>query len=254
MTDLNFREGAFLGARLKIERAKQHIDEAERWVGRIYEINKDVLGLELNPDAEQYVFRHHFGIPDSSLGVIIGDAVHNLRVALDFVAAEVLAAAGQDPETAAFPIDETRHSLVTQRRYRDIERVAPDVARIIAELVGDNGIMLVALNQLDRADKHRLLLLSKLVSKIDAVCIDDENDPSSFQAGCFLVLPGPTPVTPGSPADLHNNKNNKPTFTISFLEVESIKDKPVIPTLRQFAQLVEGIVETLATHCIAGKP
>ena len=83
--------------------------------------------------------------------------------------------------------------MVTQPRYREIQRLAPDVAEIIADFVGPNGRHFLGLNKLDRIDKHRLLITTFAVAKVSVMCIDDENNPPVLAGASLFVLPGGIP-------------------------------------------------------------
>jgi hypothetical protein len=98
-------------------------------------------------------------------------------------------------------IDTDRDSLIEQPRYPEIERVAPDIANIIAEFVGSNGRQLVGLDHLDFIDKHRLLLTPLSVANVSVLRIDDENNaPGDLPRTTLIVLPtlplllGPLPI------------------------------------------------------------
>lgn len=47
-----------------------------------------------------------------NLGPIIGDAVHNLRAALDHIACEIVGRAEHDMTKIFFPMNDTRQALV----------------------------------------------------------------------------------------------------------------------------------------------
>jgi hypothetical protein len=87
------------GARIKIDRAKEHFDNLNMAIrtfgaGRPYrvEIKKDTY----NPSHEEYHFRSEAPIPDK-WGAILGDCVHNLRSALDLLVVELVLANGGVP-------------------------------------------------------------------------------------------------------------------------------------------------------------
>jgi hypothetical protein len=247
---------SFLDAELKIERANQHIRDLELWIARYLDACPYSVGVDADPQTGQprlYIIAPP--IEADPLAAIVGDAAHNLRAALDYMAIAILRPFGNDPKTASFPIDQNRQSLVTQPRYREIERVAPDIAQIIADFVGPNGRQFVGLNHLDRIDKHRLLITTIAMAKVQIVRIDDENHPPgtvSVPPPFLFLLPDGMPPRSGSAADFHNKRNGKAAVEICFGEGEPFENEPVIPTLIQLSELVSGIGQTLKAHIQGG--
>jgi hypothetical protein len=147
-------EGSFSGAELKIERANKHIRDAEGWITAYLDACPYSVGVDADLQTGQP--RLHIIAPPieaEPLATIVGDAAHNLRAALDHLAVAILRPLGIDPRSASFPIDQSRESLITQPRYLEIERVAPDIAQIIADFIGPIGGQFIGLNHLDRIDK-----------------------------------------------------------------------------------------------------
>src|SRR6266436_7992490 len=124
----------FQSAISKVEWANHHIRHLEEWLSDFIEIHEDSIVQNLNAEvqgATSFVGTA-FSVPDvSETTLIIGDAVHNLRSALDHIAYEILLPF-RDPKDSGFPTDKDRQTMVTQRRYREMETVAPDLAAIIA--------------------------------------------------------------------------------------------------------------------------
>jgi hypothetical protein len=247
---------SFLDAELKIERANQHIQDVEHWIATYLDACPYSVGVDADPQTRQprlYIIAPP--IEAGPLATIIGDAAHNLRAALDYVAVAILRPFGIDTKTTGFPIDKNRQSLVTQPHYREIERVAPDIAQIIADFEGPNGCQFVGLNHLDRIDKHRLLITTIAMAKIQVVCIDDENHPPeavSVPPPFLFLLADGMPPRKGSAADLHNKRNGKAAVEICFGKGEPFENEPVIPTLIQLSELISGLGQTLKAHIQGG--
>jgi hypothetical protein len=237
----------FARAKLKIERANQHIKDAERWVR--YFLDFSTFSLGITGDDKVFIKRPAPIAQTQVLAAIVGDAVHNLRTALDHIAFEILQRFGGHLEKAGFPIDKDRQSLTAQLRYQEIERVAPDVANIIANFMGSNGRQLVGLNRLTFIDKHRLLLTPVSVAKVSVLCIDDENNvPSDVPLATLLVLPKGAPLTPGSAAYLYNRRNGNMFVEVCFGKGEPFENEPIIPTLHLLSEHVSSIRQTLEAH------
>ena len=78
----------FRSVRAKIERAKEHRDILEREIQDAFEVESNRVGLrvEFDPESGYHVFRARTFPPEDLLvrfGLILGDALQNLRAALD---------------------------------------------------------------------------------------------------------------------------------------------------------------------------
>ncbi len=147
--------------RLKFRRAEHHFKELEANIcsycdGHFYEAERASKG-DQDPDIWLYVLRITKQ-PGPEIALPMGDVVHNLRAALDYLASALA------PEGAytTFPIltdDETR------TRFDHLVRgMASEAVAIIEELqprVADEPHLhpLAVLSRLDNADKHRNLVL-----------------------------------------------------------------------------------------------
>src|ERR1019366_9842997 len=159
--------------RSKIERAEHHIlDLQERWVDFIpdaYPVkSKD------DPQSGERVWYLAYAKPiPNDFRAIAGDAVHNLRCALDHICHHlaVIATSGAGPfDGLYFPIAKNAHIFRERLKAAEedktvadgiIKRLGPDAVKAIARLEpydGGGGAILYHLHQLDILDKHRLLL------------------------------------------------------------------------------------------------
>src|SRR5580704_5766723 len=187
---------SFRGSRLKVKRAYKHIEELETWLRDLAQsnINTAMSYKDRNPGSESYTINIQRPVGFSEdVAPIVGDAVHNLRAALDHIAsAIVIAGRKDDPAIAYFPLQDTRQSLVKSPDYGLIERVAPDLALEIADVIkpyktgGDSRFW--SLNRLDRMDKHRLLIptLTESGHRISAIREDQEDNPPSAPPGAIF--------------------------------------------------------------------
>jgi len=258
---------SFLGPRLKVKRAYKHIDELETWLRDLVQSNIDSTRAhkDANPGSESdtLVISRPSGY-SVEVGLIVGDAIHNLRAALDLVASAIIIAGNGDASKVYFPLGDTRQTLVGSAHYRLIESVAPDLATIIADIIkpyktGGNPNFW-ALNRLDRMDKHRVLIptIANACQHIVAIGPKQEDDPPAARPGAIYMICGTTTQESraprvGSAAYLHNQRSGYGTIEIGFGEGEAFENEPIIPTLRQLAQLVSGVIDSLESHCQRGE-
>jgi hypothetical protein len=158
MTDRN----PFDAARLKLRRARRHIDELTEQL-RAY-ISRSPFYLEL-ADAPSYLngkkwVLHVVESVPSDFSAIIGDAIHNLRSALDLMACELVRANNQSDSGVYFPFAESATELEGMIARRHMDRASAQVVDLIrstAPFKGGNAA-LRAIHDLDIIDKHQSLI------------------------------------------------------------------------------------------------
>jgi hypothetical protein len=111
--------------RAKVERAKKHLSDLEVARDRFIETKPYVILPERNPQTGDHIFKiTDITVPPAEIGLIAGDAIHNLRSALDHLAWQLVLANGQTPgNQTGFPIfDEA--AKYTARRHRYVQGMA----------------------------------------------------------------------------------------------------------------------------------
>jgi hypothetical protein len=106
--------GIFRGSRLKIERANKHIQELCSVVTAFFQTDPYRIDIENNPYRGLSQVRFQFtGALPSEVPLIIGDAVHNLRSALDLAVCHAISLGGGNPSKyTRFPFAENLDKLV----------------------------------------------------------------------------------------------------------------------------------------------
>lgn len=149
------------GCRAKIERAKNHISEFDRERVAFLDTNPYVVVTKFNPktDVTESIMGPLPSMP-TNLSTITGDAVQNLRSALDYLAAELVRSAGKDPKLVYFPICESAKKYMTDSKGKT-NGMPPEAKKLIDSIEpygGGYGDDLWILHTLNNADKHRLLM------------------------------------------------------------------------------------------------
>src|SRR5690242_7924369 len=96
----------FQAARAKIQRAKKLIAELEAETAAYLATKPAKWSTSIGPDDAgklRIEFKMQFEGAPESLITIVGDAIHNLRSALDMTAAEMARAAGKSDKNVYFP-------------------------------------------------------------------------------------------------------------------------------------------------------
>lgn len=260
----------------KVERAEHHIvnlcAEWDKFKTKAYEIvsNDD-------PDSGERIWRLKQAWPIPALfPIIVGDAVHCLRSALDHLVYRMAEVYCKKPPLIAglyFPTGENRDDFVdavmaaAEHKSRSIgvvKRLGPEAIEALKAIEaydGGKGAILRQVHCLDLIDKHRTLLTAALSNT--TVSLDPESiaryAKSLGVVGKFtpeqesLIYQtrslAPFPLNEGD--ILHRipiakaNENMKFTFQIAFREPEVLKGKAIAETLYKAAHLIRDIARTL---------
>jgi hypothetical protein len=142
----------FYGPRLKVERAEQHIGELEDIFAQYVRDNVKRLRGETVPTFPKYI------------PTVLGDALHNLRAALDHayhIVAEANCAVSSDRRQ--FPFGKHRQRLEDFIKKWKQQQITPSdkvIAAILDEIEPYEGgkLGLYGLHRLDITDKHTVLI------------------------------------------------------------------------------------------------
>lgn len=234
----------FRSARLKVERAKRHVMEAELCLcefasGKFHRVvskfnerrNYYELGLEVDP------------IPDE-FQLSVGDAIHNLRSALDHVVYGIAPSS-----RTGFPFHEKREDVERILSERSIRSAAPCLVPVILDEIrpyrsGDRQIWI--LNKLDNIDKHRFIIASYSKIKLSGVSAESESVTIRDQE---FIKDGPGFLS-GVASDLPYDVTScgKATITVSLVEKSIDLDDPAIPVLHTLIDLVANVIDVIDRH------
>jgi hypothetical protein len=155
----------FKQSKLKISRAKYHVSELDRaWTEF-----RDTVPYDINivddKSSQESVFlldvRHP--VPDH-FSVILGDAIHNLRSALDYLICDLARSAGQTRcEQNGFPI-KGKAQKFKSGTTRKLKGISPRAERLVLAIksIENLNYPLHLLNSLDVLDKHNSLVITTL--------------------------------------------------------------------------------------------
>jgi hypothetical protein len=235
----------FSGAKQKIERAEHHMsDLAEQF--RAF-VARRPHRFFIQPDAE--VGTMSIGVrflekPPSTLPLMIGDAIHNLRSALDHAAWELVGMdGGKQDRHLRFPTGDDRVSFEAScSGVRTPSQWVKDAIKSTEAFAGGAGDDLYQLNRLDNTDKHRAI-----VSTVRAtghppfkITSPDGRVMTRFKGNVFV---GEAPefvqfgrVGPGLMVELEDDAECPPDIFLAEPKVTSAMS--VVPLLRRFSQSV----------------
>jgi hypothetical protein len=240
----------FEGAKLKVDRAEKHIAEVEQLITEFASSNLHKLNIKLNADTglQEIVFESSHPFP-KSVNLAVGDAVHNLRSALDHTMMALIY--HLDPDTKIddihFPmrvdrkavIEALRNPVLTKAMGTDMGKLAHAVILDKIQPYGTREKPIRMLNKMDNIDKHRFLITLFTMSgmtgtgRIGAMNI----------IGSTLMSYRGTPVitSPG----IKIVGDFKPAIEIRLNEAKLPPYEPLIPTLHTIVSIVREAINAI---------
>src|SRR3990167_374263 len=227
----------FESAKLKVERAEQHIAYLQRTFKAFVETNNYNLSVSEDPKTSRTTIKVHFSdYRPQEFALVIGDAVHNLRTALDHATWELIGLdSGTRDRYTTFPTGDDKVNY--EASCNGIKTPRGDTKKFFIALAAYKsgpGVGLYTIHRLDITDKHTILIPSIHVALLKNVKLRHKEG-GSITIGQADVNLGPNGevfvVKTPAGAALEIDKEAKASFGIIFGEIEHLKFQPVIPTL-----------------------
>jgi hypothetical protein len=159
-------------ARLKLERGRKHLKTLDAEIQKFHEGDNEpyTVVCEFDPERAQNVARFKVlkSIPQHSWGLILGDAVHNARSVLDYIAWRL---AGSDPNDLLTLFHVCRHRAKFESLRFRLKRLHPNAFAEIRDLQpylspDPNHSLLWLLEELDARDKHKLIAMTQSITRV----------------------------------------------------------------------------------------
>lgn len=258
----------FQQARLKHVWANQHINRLHAFWKAFLETDFCHLAVEDQPDGGQLLRIVSVEALPGELVLSLGDAIHNLRSALDYTVSELL---GWKDTRLTFPMGEEREELISSFRTEPevvagktkgkgrnaaIEAAIPGIGRFIVDEIRPYkaaGGFLWPLNKLDGRDKHRLLIPVLIPQSIGGINVVDQNNNRMTNCGASVGAGGAVNLVAFGAGGVQIESYGKPTAEIFFNEPGIVEGQPVFPTLLQMSQAVAEAISLIDTF-VAGSP
>ncbi len=247
----------FHSSRLKIERAKQHINDLHSRILAFADTDFYSLSVDKNIKTGNYGLKVQVGKPlPDDFALIIGDAAHNLKSALDVALNEVIfRRLKRYDDYTTFPFRKSRDSLVNAINGALIRQASKEVTNFIVNVVkpyeGGNDA-LGCLHNLNVLDKHRLLLPVMQVTSIIGFCAED--DRRNQWVNMNLIMTRNRTVTMFETAgNIKITNKGKAIPLVLFDKGLPMEGKPVVPSLQQLTELVSDIIEGIERIFLAEK-
>lgn len=243
-----------LGPKLKLARANRHIGELESLFDTFFSDNPHRVEIINNdPDRPGLTVRGVFDRPlPNDVATVIGDAIHNLRTALDHLAAAAVRSAGQVPTRyTGFPIYEKEADFDGGHTGK-LAGAPPEFITFVKGLKpylhpksgsGGGNIDLWVLTQLDNLDKHDILLPTVSVGTLPELIVRNPDGVIKTRIGSTSVSgKGHVNAISIGGAGLKYEVNGEPTFVVLFERTGLVDDVEVVALLRRLASVVSKII------------
>ena len=241
----------YKGARLKIKRADKHISDIEITLDGLKK--RLVVTAHIEPDTGCEFIKCDFAdIQDKDIfddiPAMIGDAVHNLKCALDHAWIETMTrlVPAHSWERTKFPVHLTSHDLESALRDLEIHISTPSFFNFLMCDIkpyagGDFAIR--TLHKLDIRDKHRLLIPVVHYSSIDAIYLKDQQ--GIVHQGGTWGTDQPLPHYVNFERGVHIEQPGSASFDVMFEEGDVGRETRTVDTLRIYSRYILRIVELL---------
>lgn len=164
------------GCQLKLDRAYDHVESLDRAIQWFLRRHPHEPVPELRVEAREYVaYMKVREDPPLWWSTVVGDAIHNMRSALDHAVYQLAVANGQTPSGTAYPVlTDDPNTPETDKRTRGVwkklaKQIHPDDLAFIERTqpykgrhLGDRHNLLLT-NRLSNWDKHNTLHLAASV-------------------------------------------------------------------------------------------
>jgi hypothetical protein len=258
----------FESAWQKIKRARKHADDLEAEVSAFWAADPceiEMVGSPMTGSGSYRVTR--VGALPESISLIAGDAAHNIRSALDHFAC----AAVPSPDRAtAFPVwstsKDTAATPTTAQWKRTIDRqlrgASPGLIEAFLKLEAwetGSDYLLWAIHELDRVDKHRLLISIAVANTTirldgDSYVLATVKRYSGFAPDQPLALePKWTPLRKGTvlfntaDGSVFGAANASFSFDVTLGEPSPLRGQSAVGQLRILAGVAEKAILRLAS-------
>jgi hypothetical protein len=240
------------GIREKIKRAKKHIEDFKSELQIFHDSKPYAIRVDVDSSPMQPIVQILKADPvPPYLACIVGDAIHNLRSALDHLACELVMANGNIPtQKTEFPIlDQPITTSKLESRFaakvEGMRKEVVDAIRNIHPYQGGSNT-LWRLHRLDVTDKHKTVIAG--IGNITAV-----NGPppieEQWKGNRWLSFGAPAVLKRGHQFQFVNLRVEKSTrffAEVVFNELNVAEGYPVILGLIQFEREVTKIVGALS--------
>jgi hypothetical protein len=240
----------FNSVQLKIKRANKHIADVEDLIRRVPDAFKSTIEVDAKTGNKfiKYAIPNMVAI-QLDMAVVIGDAIHNLKTALDFGWCRTAHRFNVPIDRfSKFPVRDTAKELANALQGRNVHTICPELyKRIVTDIQpyegGNEDIW--AVHHLDIIDKHQLLIPLFDMTAITDMTVEDEQGRISRGLGVTFAKMSGGGWYIRVPAHHQVKDKGHITVTILFNDGLPCEHQEIISVLPRFSRTVLKVVELL---------
>jgi hypothetical protein len=240
-----------LSARIKIERADQHISDLNKLVQDFGEsdfyslrVENNLWSHSLRIDIDQAKF------PQNLASQILGDAIHNLRSALDILFRQaILTIPGELTGHTKFPIVGSAQKLKEVMNGGLEQQAGPIISDLIKNSIkpyptGNDPLW--ALHELDIMDKHQFVIPALKLMAFYAVRLQDDKGVEVVRDAVPVVYSESDCTVPLDLTSGNYTVKDKghASVVILFPVGTPFEGQPIIPEIHNLREVVSGVFES----------
>lgn len=243
------------GPRLKLRRAKQHLNGLKRSAKRFVDKEPCAFSLQPQPNGRYHYCGQVVAAPPATWSAMVGDSVHNARSALDLLAVQLARKNGKTHTGVSFPICVAYPDFQGNGR-KAIKKLASKHRTAIQGLqpyhaATPKDTPLAELADLDNTDKHRALQFVFVAADLRGITMEFESrDPCPVNVrmlGDGVITERQTPILEIEPTNPAPNpkvemRGNIPVRIFFGKGSPRAEGKATIPTIRGILNRVEEII------------
>ena len=248
----------FPGPMLKVKRAQSHIADLEALFHSFNRDNPHRIEVHENVDTPGLKIRGVFDKPLPPIAAtILGDAIHNLRTALDHLACRLVEySGGKITRRTAFPIYKTEAGLNDGLASKlggtpnEIHDLVKSIKPYKTDGAGRAGNLLIwGLSELDIMDKHLLLIPTISVVSLRNIRVTNHDGSTIFTVGELNVSgDGNVDVVSVGGSGLKFEADSHATFGVFFANTKIFDGHQVIETLTRTSDAVSDVIDLFEAH------
>lgn len=235
---------------LKVKRAEQHIDAIDHTLTEFLNSDFYTVSVDKNPERGS----NHLCIdikptpfPFHGAALVIGDALHNLRSALDILYYGFVSG---PTDWTSFPIRDTREELVSRLESTLKKK---QITSAVYDLILDNikpyaagNHALWGLHNLNVRDKHQLLIPLLKLFRFDGIRLEDDKHSPVNRSQQFYLMDESSRFRLPPDINIHVKDKGHASAAVLFDFGTVFQNEPVVPTLHGIADQVTRTIEAFA--------
>ena len=250
--------GLFQGAKVKIKWADRHLVDLANAAHSLPPDRHQNFLVSAKLDVGKVQITYMPQPMPLEFAALVGDAVHNIRTALDFSAIALTTrplGTGKLRKTA-FPSGRDLATFDSERKDK-MKGASVDALRLVEELEPYDGgqYSIRELHDLDILDKHKLLIPTTSIMNIERLNASFRDAPITLRGRDFeSVADGANFVATldclgiKSSGEFQLDDNLDATFSVVFGKGQPLEGQPIVPALTEISGVVKRFIDRCEEH------